>query len=298
LAKSYQTFIAEATQKAVAKFAPHQKAVGLLMPKIVAANKGEKVVFTAEEQATLKNAAAAAKQFENASGLFTPKNLAALTTQINNAKGIQVTANKYAKADGDKIGDLIPEVSHWEVNTDNVSPTNTGTLAKTYSSLGTHAAPNEGVFHRIELQCYIKNYDGGSYNINRTKSPTSVWLKKRGGEWIKGDNYNEISDNSTSCDQSTFPQIYKETGLACFYSADGPGFGNDYLQPILDKARKYEAISLSCNFEETMKIKSAESPIICQWHVKLLVLIDKKGNITVPDSENSIGEGHLATLEP
>jgi hypothetical protein len=103
LAKSYQTFIAEATQKAVAEFAPHQKAVGLLMPKIVAANKGEKVVFTAEEQATLKNAAAAAKKFQNASGLFTPKNLSALATQINNAKGIQAAANKYAKSDAEKI---------------------------------------------------------------------------------------------------------------------------------------------------------------------------------------------------
>lgn len=115
MAKSYHTFIAEATQKAVAEFAPHQKAVGLLMPKIVAANKGEKVVFTAEEQATLKNAAAAAKQFENASGLFTPKNLAALTTQINNAKGIQATANKYAKADIlIKDPDTIPVMRYCE----------------------------------------------------------------------------------------------------------------------------------------------------------------------------------------
>lgn len=47
-----------------------------------------------------------------------------------------------------------------------------------------------------------------------------------------------------------------------------------------------------------MKINSVESPIICKWHVKILILIDKKGNITVPNSENSIGEGHLATLEP
>jgi len=111
LNKIYHTFIAECTQKAVAEFTPHQKAVGLLMPKIVAANKGEKVVFTAEEQATLKNAAAAAKKFENISGLFTPKNLAALTTQINNAKGIQATANKYAKSDGDKITTQTSSIS-------------------------------------------------------------------------------------------------------------------------------------------------------------------------------------------
>jgi hypothetical protein len=112
LAKSYQTFIAEATQKAVAEFTPHQKAIGLLMPKIIAANKGEKVVFTPEEQATLKNAAAAAKQFENASGIFTPKNLAALATQINNAKGIQATANKYAQSDAEEtVNSKLPNAT-------------------------------------------------------------------------------------------------------------------------------------------------------------------------------------------
>jgi hypothetical protein len=110
LAKSYSTFIAETTQKAIAEFTPHQKAVGALMPKITAANKGEKVVFTPEEQTTLKNAAAAAKKFENISGLFTPKNLAALATQINNAKGILSTANKYAKSNTEEMANQTPSV--------------------------------------------------------------------------------------------------------------------------------------------------------------------------------------------
>lgn len=68
------------------------------MPKIAAANKGEKITFSTEEQATLKNAAAAAQKFQTTAALFTANSQAALATQLNNAKGIQTTAAKYASA--------------------------------------------------------------------------------------------------------------------------------------------------------------------------------------------------------
>jgi hypothetical protein len=206
------------------------------MPKIVAANKGEKVVFTAEEQATLKNAAAAAKQFQNASGLFTPKNLTALTTQINNAKGIQATANKYAKSDGEKIADLISEVSHWEVNTNKISPTNMGQLAKTYPSLGVSTAKDDdGVCHRVELICHIKNYMENKqyYDLGRYKEG-KIWLKKRGGDWIFDGAPTDSNDDLRNADET-----YNVDKFGCLYSVDSPGILNKFIVEIQKQARKY-----------------------------------------------------------
>jgi hypothetical protein len=99
LAFDYKTFIAEVTQAAIAVFNPHQKAIAALMPKIIAANNGKNVAFTAEEQTTLKNAAIAAKKFEAISAIFSADSKAALATQLNNAKNIQITANKYVEID-------------------------------------------------------------------------------------------------------------------------------------------------------------------------------------------------------
>jgi hypothetical protein len=72
--QDYSQIKAEIAQDAAAAFAPSQKAFAALMPKITAANKGEKIIFTPQEQETLRNAGAAAKKFDGWAATFATQN--------------------------------------------------------------------------------------------------------------------------------------------------------------------------------------------------------------------------------
>lgn len=111
LAQDYSQIKAEIAQDAAAAFAPTQKAFAALMPKITAANKGEKIIFTPQEQETLRNAGAAAKKFDGWAAIFSPKMQATFATQINNAKGIQLMAAKYAPSQAEEMAKKIASKS-------------------------------------------------------------------------------------------------------------------------------------------------------------------------------------------
>lgn len=261
------------------------------MLKITAANKGEKIIFTPQEQETLRNAGAAAKKFDGWAAIFSPKMQATFATQINNAKGIQLMAAKYAPSQAEEMAKKIAKVSHWEVNTNKVSPTNMGQLAKTYPNLGVCTAKDDdGVCHRIELICHIENYmeDKEYYDLGRDKE-CKIWLKKRGGDWIFDGAPTDSNDDAGGADET-----YNVDKFGCLYAVDAPGILNDFIVEIQKQARKYEAITMLCNFNENVSINGKKSSITCDWHAQITVFFDKKGTMSIPKEDNCIGAGHIS----
>jgi hypothetical protein len=186
---------------------------------------------------------------------------------------------------------FIPEVSHWEVNITKVSPTNIAPLANKYTKLGVDCFPNLGIYHNIELICYLKNYSNeyAVYELSRNIIEANIWLKKRNGKWELYYEYPPSIDDATSADETRHPDKF-----GCLYALDSPGLPNAYLAPIIKKARKYEAIKFISNFEENLSIDGKMSAIICPWHIEVTAFFDKKGVITKPDIGNAIGAGHIS----
>ncbi len=108
LYKEHSTVIMQIAKNAAGEFAPHQKAISALLPRLQKAQKGETVEFSEAEKAQLQSAAKAGEKLLSLSGIFPAAIAEQLKTMLGLAKAAGSTSQKVANAKQQQ--DLPPKI--------------------------------------------------------------------------------------------------------------------------------------------------------------------------------------------
>jgi hypothetical protein len=183
-----------------------------------------------------------------------------------------------------------PSVALWDFhNTNGTNTASDNCCALCPRPLGVGNTYSGRMVNGMELQAFLNDEPGASYDIKRTIK-RSVW-QRAGGAWSLLSNRPAGSNDDPNNDDECLTPIIKAPSLPYVYVEDQPGIANTSLFSASATEGVYKA-----TFTESMDITTAagvtHDPTTFNWH-SILWLVKSSGSWTVDATRSEIAPGSI-----